>query len=339
MYLRYSTRKSFFRTYGIIFGLAITAFVVRYFKFSEYGLSFHFGVFLVSLITTAASWESLRGINDYLDKVMPFEASIPKRMATQLLAGSVVALLIRFLLFKAATPLIPFKLDSLFLASTWIIYIFLCALINLGFFTHYLIIRWKASLILAGKLEKEKMQVQFDNLRNQLNPHFLFNALTSLNSLIFEDQKLASRFLLQLSKVYRYVLQNKDRTVVTLETELDFIGHFISLLQTRFGSALSIRFDIPQLFHEHGIVPVTLQILIENAIKHNIVDAQKPLVITIAVEGDYLEVRNNLQKREVVEESNKQGLDNLRTLYGYLTEKPVLVKNTGDEFAVGVPLL
>jgi LytS/YehU family sensor histidine kinase len=212
-------------------------------------------------------------------------------------------------------------------------------IVNLGFFTVYFIERWKDSLLVTERLEKEKSQVQFDNLKNQLNPHFLFNALTSLNSLIHENPDLASEFLQQLSKVYRYVLQNKDKTTVSLETELNFIQHYVQLLGTRFTKSLLISFDIDERSKELSIVPVTLQILIENAIKHNIVDDTRPLKICISTIDGYLHVKNNLQLKKRVEESNKQGLENLRTLYRYLTVAPLEQYCTAEEFVVKIPLI
>ena len=194
--------------------------------------------------------------------------------------------------------------------------------------------------MVAERLEKEKSQVQFDNLKNQLNPHFLFNALTSLNGLIFENQGLASQFLQHLSKVYRYVLQNKDKNFVPLQTELDFIENYVFLLRTRFQQALGqLQFDISEAGRERAIVPVTLQILIENALKHNIADVERPLKVEVMTIGDYFVVSNNLQLRKLVETSNKQGLENLRSLYQFLTKKPVIVEQTDDRFAVKIPLL
>jgi LytS/YehU family sensor histidine kinase len=251
----------------------------------------------------------------------------------------ITGLVVRSFIYYFGEPHLPFKLDEMFLATTWVLYAFLPASINLGFFTMHFIALWKKSLVLAEKLEKEKSQVQLDNLKNQLNPHFLFNALTSLNSLIFEDQALASQFLQQLSKVYRYVLQNKDKTMVSLETELSFIQHYVSLLETRFKEFLIIRFDIPETVKERAIVPVTLQILIENALKHNIVDHAKPLTICIRADENFLEVSNNVQLKKMVENSNKMGLENLKTLYRFLSDKPLLIQNEGDRFVVKIPLL
>jgi hypothetical protein len=284
-------------------------------------------------------WETLRYINRKLDRWFPFEKSISGRITLQLVLGGLLGLFVRFILYFFAEPFVPFKPDEMFLAATWAIYVIFTAGINLGFFTDYFITRWKDSLILAERLEKEKAQVQFDNLKNQLNPHFLFNALTSLNGLIFENQGLASQFLQHLSKVYRYVLQYKDRNYVPLQTELDFIQNYVFLLLTRFQKALVIKFDISDAARERAIVPVTLQILIENAVKHNVADDRQPLILEIVSVGDYLVVSNNLQVRTRIGLSNKQGLDNLSSLYRFLTDRPVIVNQTDSRFAVKIPLL
>jgi two-component system, LytTR family, sensor kinase len=223
----------------------------------------------------------------------------------------------------------------MFSAAIWIIYIMFPGIINLGFFTYHFIVRWRFSVIQNERLEREKTQVQFDNLKNQLNPHFLFNALSSLNSLIMEDQRLASEFVQQLSRVYRYVLQFKDQSSVNLTTELNFIQHYVSLLQTRFKEAITISIEVDKNAKDHRIVPVTLQILI----KHNIISEEQPLTIEIFNSGDYLVVSNNLQLRKHVESSNKQGLKNMESLYGFLSDKPVQIEQTDIRFSVKVPLL
>jgi two-component system, LytTR family, sensor kinase len=326
-------------TYGGILFITISGYFVRRYKFSQYPDELQLYVTIFSIIMAITFWESLRFIDRFLDRKIPFEQSISKRVVIQLILGALIGIFVRSLIYYFGEPYLPFKLDELFLATTWFLYIALPTSINLGFFTVNFIERWKTSLVRAEKLEKEKSQVQFDNLKNQLNPHFLFNALTSLNSLIHEDQKLASAFLQQLSKVYRYVLKNKDKTIVTLDTELDFIGNYVSLLHTRFSEAVYITFDVPTEVRDAGIVPVTLQILIENAIKHNVVDKARPLYINISISDRYLSVANNLQIRKRVEESNQQGLENLKGLYRFLTERPVLIDADDRQFVVKVPLL
>ncbi|NJM24873.1 MAG: histidine kinase [Bacteroidia bacterium] len=338
--LGYKSAREFFRVYAIIVFMALVAFVVRLAKFEEFGLAFQIQLIFISIFLVSVFWESLRGVHNWLNRVYPFERNMTWRIVVQLLIGSAIGIVVRSVIYYFGEPYLPFKLDALFLAATWAIYAMIPVGVNLGFFTTYFIGRWRDGLLRAERLEREKSQVQFDNLKNQLNPHFLFNALTSLNSLIFEDQKLASTFLQQLAKVYRYVLQNKERNFVSLRTELEFIQHYISLLETRFKGGLKITIDIAEnLKDDRAVVPVTLQILIENAIKHNILDRDYPLHIEIFTMGEYLIVSNNLQSRALVDASNKLGLENLKSLYKFLTEKPVLIEPTESRFDVKVPLL
>lgn len=336
--LRYDRRRNFLITYGTIALFVVLGYVIRSAKY-EFGAGLQLKLSYVSLVLITFFWESLRIVNNVLNRVMPFERGPASRVLIQLLLGAIVGLVIRYFIYRFGEPYLPFKLDELFVAATWVIYVFLPCSVNLGFFTVHLLDRWKKSLVLAEKLEREKTQVQFDNLKNQLNPHFLFNALTSLNSLIFTDQKLASDFLHQLSKVYRYVLQSREKTTVSLGVELNFIRHYIDLLRTRFCHSLFITLDIDDRELENGIVPVTLQILIENAIKHNVIDEAKPLYISIKANDGYVEVRNNVQHRKRVKESNQQGLDNLKGLYQFLTSSPVIVEDDGKNFVVRIPLI
>jgi hypothetical protein len=193
--------------------------------------------------------------------------------------------------------------------------------------------------IQSTRLEKDKTEIQYQNLINHLNPHFLFNSLTSLNSLIITEPKQASKFLQKLSAIYRYILQSKDKETVTLEHELNFVKNYIDLQKSRFEDGLEIKITIEEEYLGLGIVPVTLQNLFENAIKHNTIEDDKPLVIEVFVEDDFLVVKNNLQKKNFVETSNKQGLDSLKTLYSYLTTKPFETVETETEFIVRVPLI
>ncbi len=330
--------KRIVRTYTIILFVTGVAYIVRLVS-GQFTDEFNTILFFLSFILISISWELLRWVNAQLNKVYPFEKSIPNRIALQLAIGTAFAFVFRFLIYEFGEPYLSFKLDRLFMVSTWVLYVMASAGINSIFITRYFIDRWKDSLVQTERLEKEKAQVQFDNLKNQLNPHFLFNALTSLNSLISENPALASRFLQHLSKVYRYVLQNKEKNFVSLETELDFIGNYVFLAETRFQEALKIRMDIPASSKEKAIVPVTLQILIENALKHNVMDVHRPLTIDIFVSGDDLVVSNNLQLRNLVETSNRQGLENLRSLYRFLSDRPIEIENKEKRFSVRIPLL
>lgn len=188
-------------------------------------------------------------------------------------------------------------------------------------------------------LEKEKALVMYDALKQHLNPHFLFNSLSSLSSLIHTDKQLADKFLGHLSFIYRYILKNRDRETISVQDEIRFVKQYIELQKTRFKSGLQVHIDVPEESLQAQLTPVVLQNLVENAIKHNSTDPDSPLVIRISVEEDYLVVSNNLQRKEFVETSNKQGLQNLRALYAYYTNKPVIQAEDQDTFTIKLPLL
>ena len=198
----------------------------------------------------------------------------------------------------------------------------------------------------AQLLEKDKAIMQYEGLKQQLNPHFLFNSLTSLSSLIQIDVKIANEFLESLSKTYRYILKSSETDTVLLSDEIKFAENYVMLQKTRFEAGFIVNFNISEEALYHKIVPVTLQNLIENAMKHNIIDAESPLIIDIFSEntkntegGVYLIVRNNLQKKKFVATSNKQGLTNFVNLYRYLTNTPVEITETNEFFTIKIPLL
>jgi hypothetical protein len=337
--LGYKSWRNFNKTYAIIIGLCVLGFAVRVVAVQSFTIEFQFRVFLVSLPIVIISWETLRGINILLDRVYPYSRNVAIRIILQLVLGTLFGLISRILIYYYGEPRIPIPVDELFLKLTWAGYMFFPGIVNMGFFIAYFIGKWKEELLKAERLEKEKAQVQFDNLKNQLNPHFLFNVLASLHSLILENQQLASRFLQHLSKVYRYVLQHKEHNLVALQTELDFIQNYIFLAQTRFDNALELCVAVKQEDMDKQLVPVTLQVLLENAFKHNVMDVNRPLKIKIFTADDFLIVHNNRQIRRRVEDSNGQGLDNLSKLYRYLIGKHVEVVATEKDFTVKVPLV
>lgn len=191
----------------------------------------------------------------------------------------------------------------------------------------------------AQQLEKEKVMVMYENLIQHLNPHFLFNSLTSLSSLIRVDQQMAGEFLERMSKIYRYILKNRDSETVALRDELDFVAQYIELQKTRFGEGLQVHMHVDDEDMYKRLAPVTLQNLVENAIKHNLISKNRPLHIYLEVQNDYLVVRNNLQRKNFVETSNKQGLQSMQSLYGFLSPRPMLVQEDGQYFSVHVPLI
>ncbi|GAB3919931.1 ligand-binding sensor domain-containing protein [Larkinella terrae] len=237
---------------------------------------------------------------------------------------------------------LPIYIDTLFYKSSWF-----WTLIGLAvggmlyFFIRYRALQTEKLHHLhlqATRLERDKAEIQYQNLINHLNPHFLFNSLTSLNSLIKSSPKEASVFLRKLSYIYRYILQNKHKELVSLEDELTFAQNYIALQESRFGDALQIDIQVDDRYLNRQIVPVTIQNLLENAVKHNIVSDEEPLTIHIFTTEDTLFVVNNLQKKDFVETSHKQGLASLKSVYFYLGTREVTVTETETSFTVAIPL-
>jgi sensor histidine kinase YesM len=199
--------------------------------------------------------------------------------------------------------------------------------------------RWKKATVLAEQLKRENLQTQFDSLKAQVNPHFLFNSLNSLSSLISEDAMKAEKFLDELSKVYRYLLRNNEDDLTTLSEELQFIQSYCHLLKTRYGESLQVQTYIDNRYLEYQLPPLTLQLLVENAVKHNRMMKEFPLRIILKNSGDKLIVVNNLQRKIRQVSSNRVGLGNIAKKYKLLQQEDILVKVDESEFAVEIPLI
>jgi sensor histidine kinase YesM len=199
--------------------------------------------------------------------------------------------------------------------------------------------RWKKATVLAEQLKRENLQTQLDSLKAQVNPHFLFNSLNSLSSLISEDAVQAEKFLDELSKVYRYLLRNNEDDLTTLAEELQFIQSYYHLLKTRYGESLQVQTRIDPQYLDYQLPPLTLQMLVENAVKHNRMMKERPLKIVLKSEGDKLIVVNNLQRKVRQVSSNRVGLGNIAKKYKLLDQEDIVVKESESEFAVIIPLI
>ena len=198
---------------------------------------------------------------------------------------------------------------------------------------------WKQTALDAEKLKKEQMATKYESLKNQVNPHFLFNSLNALTNLVYEDQDMAADFIRQLSKVYRYVLDTRSKEVVSLETEMKFVESYLFLQKIRFDEKLKVEIEIAG-FENYMLPPLALQMLLENAIKHNTIAKDEPLTIKIFVEREMLVVENNLQIKNIpIEESSGMGLSNIKARYEFLSDIPVLIEKTDRVFRVELPLL
>ncbi len=192
----------------------------------------------------------------------------------------------------------------------------------------------------AEKLKRISVQSESQLIKSRIDPHFLFNNLNVLSAMVIKDNAEANHFIEEFSRVYRYILVNQDKEMVSLNTELDYIKTYVFLLKKRFGDGLNVTIDIPVKYLEHFIIPASLQMLIENAIKHNIVSKKKPLHINInANRNKTVIVSNNLQVKRLVEKSTGFGLHNILKRYELAGNKKVLIEKDEYTFAVTIPLL
>jgi|GEM_PF-1137679 len=194
--------------------------------------------------------------------------------------------------------------------------------------------------LVAERQQKENALLQLNSLKQKVNPHFLFNSLSSLNGLIARNPELAKSFVLKLSRVYRYVLESYPNGLASVEDELGFVREYFFLLKIRFGDALApLEIAIPEEIQADSIPFMSLQTLIENAVKHNVLSKTRPLQITIQYLDDYIVVKNNLQLRNDVSDSGKQGLNYLRSTYAYFNNQELQCGISGDHYICYLPVL
>ena len=204
----------------------------------------------------------------------------------------------------------------------------------------YIIGKSKEAAADKALVEKMALNQEFENLKQKVNPHFLFNSFNTLSSLIMEDKDRAEKFLDELSKVYRYLLRNNESGLSTIEQEMKFIQSYASLLTTRYGEAFKLDMQINPASKDKEIPSLSLQLLVENAVKHNIISKTQPVKVEIHTVDGYLTVRNNLNKKaKGIIESTGIGLSNIREKYKLLNRQDVRIEETSDQFIVTLPLL
>ncbi|MEO5998411.1 MAG: histidine kinase [Chitinophagaceae bacterium] len=204
----------------------------------------------------------------------------------------------------------------------------------------YIFRKWKESLAEKELLEQQRLQNEFESLKSQVNPHFLFNCFNTLSSLITEDTTQAEKFLDEMSKVYRYLLRSNEDGLSTVQKELQFIRSYFQLLKSRYGNALEFKIEVDKKYETYLLPSLSLQLVIENAVKHNVVSKQLPLVIDIfTTTGNKLIVNNNLQLKIIKALSTGIGLENIKSKYDLLEHPGFQVLEDDKNFTVVLPLL
>lgn len=297
------------------------------------------GIKLVLFISLA--FELSRKLIFETRKRIPGIANTRRRLAVTYVA----CLAANFLMIMLSTVInhYYFNRDSDFMAESFS-NLLQCVLIAFVVTGPYEVL-YSYALLLKSEKEKEELlranlESRFETLKSQVNPHFLFNSLNTLSSLISKDAVKAEQFVLEMSSVYRYLLRNNEERLVPLCDELEFAGSFLHLLETRYGQALQVEVAVDAAVNDLLIAPLTLQMLIENAVKHNVVSANEPLHIHIYNEHDArLVVVNNLQKKTSGVLSEKTGLSNIISRYKLLDQPQVELHETSDAFIVKIPLI
>ena len=266
-----------------------------------------------------------------------------KRLIIGFLSSFIVSLVVVFLLHMIEVVWYEKKTLAFFLEnekpSNYLMPIIITFFVTLSIYAISFYKSYQENKVKEQKIIAGTASAKFESLKNQIDPHFLFNSLNVLNSLIEENPENAQKFTTSLSKIYRYVLEQKDKDLVTVDEELTFAKTYINLLMMRFENGLSCELQQFNLNPEAKVVPLSLQLLLENTIKHNIISEQKPLHIKIYTEKNYLVVENNFQKKEVLDARQGVGLQNIVNRYALISERKVLIESNQDIFKVKIPIL
>lgn len=276
----------------------------------------------------------------YLNKKMPWYIRPNKRLVIQIafvFMWTIISVGIPFTIWyfiNGRSLIYPPASIIIFIGSIIFLFGFIGISMTINFFK-----QWQISILDAEHYKQEKLKADYKVLQNQVNPHFLFNSLNVLISEIKHSPEIAVDFTRKLSKVYRYVLQSKNHDLISLQKELEFIESFIFLHKVRVGNAIEFSIDIPEAVLERQLPPLTLQILVENAIKHNVANDKNVLRITLmAPNKNILIMRNNLKKIENSDSTNT-GLSNLAKRFELLKQEGFMFEKTKDEFVVFIPLI
>jgi sensor histidine kinase YesM len=283
-------------------------------------------------------------LTDLISKFLPWTKNISLRLTVSI-ASTIVYSAIAWVLivwvwvmiedstilsFSNLIKIIPNNVNSLIMSL--LITFFVSTVIHGRSF----LINWRDTLVETERLKKERVEAQYEILKNQVNPHFLFNSLNVLTTLVHKDADLAERFIKQLSHNYRYILDTREREIVSIKEEIQNLEAYIFLMKIRFGESLKCQINVDT----NGLIaPLTLQMLVENALKHNEISKAHPLSIEVFLgeKEEYIVVKNSLQRKNNVADSTGVGLENIKSRYKFLSDKEIIIHQNNDFFIVNIP--
>ena len=297
--------------------------------------------YLFAIVLTILFIEIVNQLNKWLDGFAEWEKKPVYRLNIQLLSYSLLGLLLftglrLIIVFLFSTKQFILLTDELTIA----VFVF-CMIIILNVFDFGIILlnQWRYSLAQAEKYKKESAEFEFEMLQAQINPHFLFNSLNTLSSLVYEDSDKSAEFIRKLSDVYRHVLETRHKELINISEELYFIESYIFLLELRFDKKLIIEVNLEGHLMDRKIAPLSLQMLIENAVKHNIVSDKRPLDVKIFNDDKYIIVENPVQPKANKEKGSQMGLRNISSRYKALCGEEIIINDENNKFIVKVPII
>jgi hypothetical protein len=330
-------------TWALIIGIPLVSFLVPLLFFNATlsdGLLAYLPKWGISFCYTSAYWFSCRWL------FCTFRKRFPEyRQTRHRLIATVIGIVLTFWIVNWVLDFVQLCLgvhehpqgvtNFDYHISSFLILILVSSLYESIFFYD----RWKKSILETEMLRRQNIESQLEGLKSQVNPHFLFNSLNTLAYIIPENPERGVTFVQKLSRVYRYILEIRDKQIISLAEELQFLNSYIFLLKERFGENLTISLNVPAKLDQYQVVPLSLQILFENAIKHNIISGEDPLLIELWVENGRVIVRNNLQRKLQKMHSTRLGLQNIKNRFAYFTNEEVIISEADGFFTVSLPLI
>ena len=333
------------QVYTFIASMPLIDFVLNYIMYEDRIFSdYKIWVFSFPLIYVIgiASWYTHTVISSFVNKKYPTLQQTRVRIV--ILSASIIPFMsasvtLIFFLYDR-TSILGYKLSYEDLKLGLVVGFCINLIFETLYQADYVLEKYKESVEEKEMLQKLSMEQEFDTLKSQVNPHFLFNCFNTLSSLITDDKEKAEAFLNELSKVYRYLLRNNEDGLSTVGNEIKFIQSYYRLLQTRHGDAVQINMEIDKRYESYLLPSLSLQLLVENVVKHNVLSKNKPLEIDIfTTAGNKLVVNNNLQRRTIKAPSNKVGLENIKAKYNLLKQPGFQVMEDERNFTVVLPLI
>jgi len=327
----------------VLGGILLLALLITLFFFQGFDESFKNFIisYAWSVVICASQWLGNSYIYGLLDKKYSWQEHLVKRAIWGSLAlivySATAYMVVQVSMYKIVVGSLPENPVSWGLRSSYVA-ILISFVVSLLFVAVAFFNNWKKSLLESERFKSEMLMYKYESLQNQINPHFLFNSFNVLSDLVYEDQDKAVGFITQLSQLFRYVLDSRDKELVPLGEELEFIEAYSYLLRTRFEEKLTIQQTI-EAQEDELIVPMTLQLLIENCVKHNEISKSHVLNIQILRDGEYIKVENKLQLKPSGADSNKMGLSNISQQYRYFTDRQIIITETDRSYSVKVPLI